>query len=439
VYMYYYKLAANPSYYTPTLYANCKSNYQSVMNYMFQSDLLGPNNDGLDFSSQQLDTLNENGLLPIALNRSVSAVKFSTTTWYDLAPNFRIDPFTHLRIPVGSKAKHHCDGSPMFFNANVSPFSADVTPIMYPHLNQALPSPWSANSLDINFDGMIDTSALGFRGYNDWANVDLRQIGASGSDISGAGHLGGGPGHLGGGPGHLGGGPGRLGGGPGKNEEIDFATANDVTRPPRNLMASEEVSPRVIDLSWMAPIFGQIGAYRIYRSADGGATFALIATVPGNQITYQDSVINGVATPPSCNTKGYQYFVTALLAGTFPAFPPGPTDGQESEPSNTVSTVQNGDTLTACYGPAGFNFSVPANAVHGSIPAITWIVQDLTNTSGVAVNRAAANTLVLNGPLPNSCTSVGDTTILANGVLQQPQSGASMFSPPPPNGGGSTR
>jgi len=421
-------LAPNHPDYTPTLDANCKSNYQSVMNYMFQSDLLGKNSDVLDFSSQQLDTLNENGLLPIALGGSTSAVKIQYTTWYDLTPNL-----------VGSKAKHHCDGSPMFFNATVAPFSADVTPIMYPHLNQALPTPWPAASLDINFDGMIDT---GFRGYNDWANIDLRQIGATGSDISGPGHLGGGPGHLGGGPGHLGGGPGHLGGGPGHlgggpGVEIDFETANAVTRPPRNLTAMEDPSPRYIHLFWFPPVFGQIGSYNIYRQPPW---------VPGNPPTFSVPVgdprlifhstlgdphfgeYEFVDKTASCNPAGYQYFVSAVLANTT----------QESEPSNIVSTGQNGETLTACYGPTGFNFSVPANAVHGSIPAVTWTVRDLTNTSGSAVNTTdnpALVTFVANGPLPGNCGTVGDTTILANGMLT-PQSGASMF--PASSGGNYT-
>jgi hypothetical protein len=403
-------VAHNPPDYTPTFDANCKSNYQSVMNYMFQTDLLGPSNV-LDFSSQQLDTLNETRLFPIALSGSVGAVKFQTTTWYDLTPSL-----------VGSKAKHHCDGSPTFFNANVAPFSADVTPIMYPHLNKALPSPWSAPSLDINFNGTIDNA--GFRGYNDWLNVDLRQIGASGPDLGGAGRSGGGPGRSGGGPGRSGGGPGRSGGGPGRSgggpgKEIDFATANDVTRPPRNLMASEEVSPRFIDLSWTAPIFGQIGAYRIYRSADGGRTFSLIATVPGSQTTFRD----GVTTPPPCNTTGYQYFVTAILAGTFRAFPPGPTEGQESEPSNTVSTGQNGDLLTGCYTFTGFSSpAAGSSAVQATVVPMTWSVQDFSNKSGAFVNKTAANTLVAIGPINNDAVCVSPpantprTTIAQSGA-----------------------
>jgi len=67
--------------------------------------------------------------------------------------------------------------------------------------------------------------------------------------------------------------------------------------------------------------------------------------------------------------------------------------------------------------------------VQGGILSVTWTLQDASNKLGFPVNNSAANTLVLNGPLPNSCATIGDTTILANGNLT-PQSGASTFPPP---------
>ncbi len=387
----------------PTLDANCKSNFQSVMNYMFQSDLLGPNSDVLDFSSQQLNALHENSVSIL----STSGIAFPTTTWYDTTPPL-----------VGSKARHHCDGSPMFFNT-------DVTPIMYPHLNQPIPAFWPA-PLDINFDGTIDTSALGFRGYNDWANIDLRQIGASGSDISGAGHLGGGPGHLGGGPGHLGGGPGHLGGGPGKNEEIDFETANSVTRSPRNLTATENDSPRFVTLNWMPPTFGQIGAYNVYKSQNGDTgPFNFLASVDGTTTSYKDNSVVGACNPPNV----YAYFVTSVLAGTFTTPPPERAQGQESTPSNIVSTGSNplgNGKLTGCYTLSVF-LSPDGSALHGSIVPITWTLQDdyNFNTANGFVSNKGANTLFAIGPVPGTCAS-GQTRILLNGNPTL-QSGASTF------------
>jgi hypothetical protein len=65
-----------PGSYVATVEPNCKPNYQSVMNYMFQVDLLGP--DGvLDFSSQRLGTLNENSLASGVTTTNGSAIAFT--------------------------------------------------------------------------------------------------------------------------------------------------------------------------------------------------------------------------------------------------------------------------------------------------------------------------------------------------------------------------
>jgi hypothetical protein len=381
-------LTQNSPDYTPTLGANCKSNYQSVMNYMFQTDLLGPTNV-LDFSSQQLSALHENSLVPIATTDGLP-IAFTTTTWYDTTPNL-----------VGSKARHHCDGSPAFFNS-------DVTPIMYPHLNQLLPN-W-AGSLDINFDGTIDTSVHGFRGYNDWANIDLRQIGATGSDLSGPGKLGGTPGKLGGTPGKLGGTPGKLGGTPGKSEEIDFETANGVTRPPRNLTATEDLSPRYIHLFWFPPTFGQIGSYNIYRQPPWtpGAPPTFSVPVGDPRLTFHTNPAlphfgeyEFVDKTVTCNPTGYQYFVSAVLVNTT----------QESEPSNTVSTGQSAELLTGCYLPPVFS-SPTANSspLQGSMVSVKWSVKDASNQNGVTfANNPGSNSLVAIGPISNDAVCVSST------------------------------
>jgi fibronectin type 3 domain-containing protein len=61
---------------------NCKSNYQSVMNYMFQAKLLGPAGV-LDLSSQQLSTLDETQLGKITTLDLSTPIAFSTTRWFD--------------------------------------------------------------------------------------------------------------------------------------------------------------------------------------------------------------------------------------------------------------------------------------------------------------------------------------------------------------------
>ncbi len=437
-------LQTTPNDYTPSIEPNCKSNHQSVMNYLFQVDLLdnGTLTNVPDYSGQTLSTLNES---TAASSPFPNPTSYQSTSWY-------------LPTVLGTPATQHCDGTALLSTDKRMSRVTGPTSSLF----------WSAGQ-DINFDGNGNES---MRGHNDWSGtptmpgIDLRQISATGTlsapGLGGrlggggglGGRLGGGggvgglldgagglAGKLGGGgglAGKLGGGGGlggRLGGGGGVGE-LNRSTANSVTRPPRNLTASEEVSARFIDLSWAPPTFGQVGAYRIYRSADGGTTFTLIATVPGNQPSYRDTV--------TCKPTGYQYRVTAVLAGTFPTFPPGPTEGQESVPSNTVSTdVHSQKLLTGCYTNAPpavslSDLSFPANTqfVQGSSVPITWTLKD--DDTGALVTNKNANTLLLFGPFPSDAgcpqSLPANTTgimLLSQGTVT-PQSGASTFSNNPP-------
>jgi hypothetical protein len=288
-----------PGSYAAAFEPNCKPNYQSVMNYLFQVDLLGP--DGvLDFSSQRLGTLNENSLSSGITTTDSSAIAFTTTKWYDVNPP----------NGVGSPATRHCDGTPFPL-----PPASDPNPTMYryegptpPPANssQTIPIPWSAVSLDINFDGK-KSAFPALRGYDDWSNIDLRQIGATGSDIAGGGLLGRGGGLLG-----RGGGVGEW--------EVSFQTANSVVRPPRKLTATVTPPPRKIQLNWTVPSFGQIKSYRIYRGIDGVPVAPPYASVSGGP-----PVTSYLDTDVRCGPV-YTYFVTAVLS-----------DGREGGPSNSVS------------------------------------------------------------------------------------------------------
>ena len=267
---FYYDTAGS---YVPTAEPNCKANYQSVMNYLFTVDLLGPNQT-LDYSEQKLSTLNENSLPAGVTTTDGSSLAYSTTSWY--APS--------SPEGVGTAANLHCDGTPIL--------STDPQPSMY--LLQGLANPISPawmSPQDITFNGDYDSS---LRGYDDWANTNLRQMGALGdlSTAGGPGQLSGlGPGQLSGlGPGQLSGlGPGQLSGlGPGQlsglgpgHGEITLEAANSATRPPRNLTATMGSSPISIKLRWTSPTFGQIGTYNIYRGVDGAAPAPpYYATVP---------------------------------------------------------------------------------------------------------------------------------------------------------------
>jgi hypothetical protein len=258
------------------------------------------------------------------------------------------------------------------------------------------------NNQDLNFDGQkISTSPL--RGYNDWEHVDLRQIGATGSlsvvggitkggsgiTKGGSGITKGGSGITRGGTGITKGGSGITKGGSGiGNGELTHQVANSVTRPPRNLTASLLLAPLSIRLNWLAPTFGQIAAYNIYRAEDGTPVVPAYASVAGNLTAYTDANV-------TCGPT-YTYFVTAVLAGT---------EGQESVPTNSVS-------LTACVPPYAFNgFLSPLQTAGDSsfsgaftqgkaVPA-KWQLKD---TSGNYVTDLNVNTLGAKylGPMPSS-------------------------------------
>ena len=296
-----------PGSYVPTLEPNCKPNYQSVMSYQFQVDLL----DGgvLDYSEQSLNTLNENGLPASLTSTDGSAPTYSTTKWYTTAPP----------NGVGTPAKSHCDGTPLSPNT-------DPDPTMYVVEGAADPitpaSSW-LNGSDVNFDGTISAA---LRGYDDWTSLDLRQIGATGSEIFGGGKLTVGTGKLTVGTGKLTVGTGKLTVGAGKLTvgtgvgELNFQTANSFVRSPRNLTATPTTPARYITLNWSAPTFGQIGSYNIYRSTDGASAVKI------NSVTSLTFTDMNVTCGPS-----YSYFVTAVLANTNPP--------QESVPSNTTSAI----------------------------------------------------------------------------------------------------
>ena len=360
-----------PGNYVPTLEPNCKPNYQSVMSYQFQVDLL---DDGvLDYSEQQLSTLNENSLPSGLTTTDGPALAYSTTKWYSPVPPGG----------VGSPVKSHCDGTPLSPNT-------DPDPTMYLVEGAANPitpaSAWVSGS-DVNFDGTIGAA---LRGYDDWANLDLRQIGATGSEIFGGGKLTVGTGKLTVGTGKLTVGAGKLTVGTGVGE-LTFETANSSVRSPRSLTATETTPPRYIQLNWLAPTFGQIGLYNIYRSTNGGTT-VLISSVLGTSLTFTDTAV-------TCGPT-YSYFATAVLANTNPP--------QESVPSNTTSAIPTctptSTTVTSSVNPSIFGQSVTFTAT-------------VANTSGDAATPTGSVQFSVDGipfgaavPLSGSGTAVTATS-----------------------------
>jgi X-X-X-Leu-X-X-Gly heptad repeat protein len=376
-----------PGSYAPTLEPNCKPNYQSVMSYQFQVDLL--DNGVLDYSEQSLSPLNEASLPAGLTTTDGSALAYPTTKWYTTDPP----------NGVGSPAKSHCDGTP------VSP-NTDPDPTMYVVEGPADPitplSAWISNS-DVNFDGTISAA---LRGYDDWANLDLRQIGAAGGQIYGGGKLSVGAGKLSVGAGKLSVGTGKLSVGAGKLSvgtgvgELNFQTANSFVRSPRNLMATQTNPPRYITLNWGAPTFGQIGSYNVYRSTDG-ATAVKVTSVAGGSLTFSDT---NVTCGPS-----YSYFVTAVLANTNPP--------QESVPSSTTSAIAScaltSTTVTSSANPSIFGQSITftATVVNASGSGISTATP--TGSVQFFIDGAAFGAAV---PLSGS----GGAAIATSGAISNP-------------------
>lgn len=432
---------------------NCKNNYQSVMSYSRQVDLLdkfaGFDQNGnpvltqvVDYSGQVLDTLNKG--ISVNSNPFTIVPTYFTTTWY-------------LPTAVGSPATQHCNGTLITDGAMMSRVT-DVTSALN----------WTMGQ-DINFDG--NNNEL-LRGSDDWNSVlNLPQGPATGvfSSAGGVGAVGGlggvgligGSGGVGvvggsGGVGAIGGlggvgltggnggvgavgglgGVGAVGGnggvgvvgGSGGVPELTSGAANSVTRVPQRLSATEGVSPRTITLHWFRPNFGQIGAYNVYRSKNGGAfTFLKQVPVVGNpqEITTTDTV--------TCDPDpvGFRYEVSALLA---------PANTQESQRSN-IAPLAGANPLTGCYALTGGNatlqvtgFSTPAAGatfIQGDTVPITGTVNDdFYATNGVVPNATPA-TLIAIGPLlhDGACPSLASVPVFLNNPGSYPPGTFAILSP----------
>ncbi|MGA8090545.1 MAG: MBG domain-containing protein [Terracidiphilus sp.] len=151
--------------YVPTFEANCKPNYQSIMNYLFQLDGVGPTS-AVAFSNQTLTMLTQSsfGSITTLLDTDPgfvgNAATFPTSSWYTpTAPS-----------PTASSATLHCDGAPLGGDVGyrVNGSIAPITPA------------WS-NGQNITFDGQSYST---LRGFNDLSNIDLRQVGATGGQFA---------------------------------------------------------------------------------------------------------------------------------------------------------------------------------------------------------------------------------------------------------------
>jgi len=317
--------------------ANCKPNFQSVMNYLFQVRGLTGFPDGLahvDYSGQQLPPLDE-----ASLDESVGIGAASTyrTRWF--APLTFLD--NQLNTIGGRAATRHCDGTPITDGAQMVRLEGPLVPGAI-DWNDDGNTTDKGLSQDVNFNGQLDTALMGF---NDWVNLDLRQIGArrgvfgfSGDvwgtldDGSGGTLDDGSGGTLDDGSGGTldDGSGGTLDDGSG-GRESDFDQANSTVDPPNRVTAAQ-VQKSVV-LTWSAPGFGRIRTYAIWRADTTNGPIS-----PTN-LPVNIGKVSG--TPPATtftdrnvkNNTTYTYFVTSALGADS-----GQNNGNQSGPSN-FSTI----------------------------------------------------------------------------------------------------
>ena len=300
----------------PKAEANCKPNYQSVMNYLYQIRGLIVDTGALagtpaiDYSRQVLSvptiastgpTLSENRLseAPGSGLREGAAYSPYRARWFSPGGlnDGRSDPVSR-----------HCDGTRLTqseIDAGVAMFSTDGT-------TAAGPVDWNANGIpdpgtyaqDINFNRgpnpyLIPATVTDgpFSGFNDWANIDLRQVGSRRNVVSpglggpmsldmglgdfglgdfglgdfGLGDFGLGDFGLGDfGLGDFGLGDFGLGDfGQGAPGEMDLETALGAAGggAPNSLSAAVANSgSRGTDLHWATPPVGEVATYEIFRA-----------------------------------------------------------------------------------------------------------------------------------------------------------------------------
>jgi len=336
----------NAPFVAPNYALNCNPAFLSSMNYLFQirgfPELLPDGTHPIDYSGQTLPSLNESALDEAnGIGSDIYSLTAPNhfTRWY--APPNALDLM--LQNKTGGRfATLHCDGSPIG-QGEPPAVRVDGSTFSFPiDWNNDLIVPDADAWQDVNFNGStMGSPDKPFPGFNDWVNLDLRQIGArpntygvssgSGSLLGGGGGsllgggggslLGGGGGSLlgagggsllGGGGGSLlgGGGGSLLGGGGGAEQDVDIA--NSTADSPIGLSAAN--SNKTVVLTWTAPGFGQIREYDVWRAV---GSFTTSGSLVANQASFQivGKVTGAPPTPTFTdstvkNNVTYTYFLT---------------------------------------------------------------------------------------------------------------------------------
>lgn len=315
-----YPNAEDPT--TATYDINCKPNFLSVMNYLFQ--VRGFPDGGFDYSGQTLPNLTEASLsetIGLGIDPATGKAQH-LSRWYS-KPNAN-------DLAIGNFALAHCDGSPLV-QGEPNSVRVDGTLPSGAQLPFSGPLDWNNDltagddpiaAQDLNHNGSFADSP--FLGFNDWNSINpaapgdstaFQQISArsTGFGFSDGGGLQRSPGsglQRSPGSGVDGDGAGLqrspgsglqrspgsgLQRSPGSGEQ-NTETANSIVDPPTNLSCTTPLlvngvtvtgcSPatggtfmakgKAVPLSWAAPDFGQIRSYVIYRAIGNFQTPQLV-------------------------------------------------------------------------------------------------------------------------------------------------------------------
>ncbi|MBI2687443.1 MAG: hypothetical protein HYX27_14115 [Acidobacteria bacterium] len=290
---------------------NCKPNYVSVMNYLFQVRGV-PKGDGtlsINYSAGALSALNENTLR----ETDILGAADLRTRWY--APPGPLDLTIDLAQAGSRFAKRYCDGTPIPATAQKLLRVDGKTPV-------SVPTDWNNSGTiesaefgqDANLNGPLD---ILYSDSNDWSRLDARQVGGS-PNLT------------------------RVSLGVARDDlgledvgledvgledvgledvgledvgledvgledvgEIDYETAASTADAPGALSAI--VTKDYIEISWPAPEFGQTRRYGLWRKIDSrtATDFSLITSIDGAPpaTLYRDYNVK--------NNTTYIYFVTA--------------------------------------------------------------------------------------------------------------------------------
>jgi hypothetical protein len=338
---------------------NCMPNYQSVMNYLYQTrgltDVAGLSH--LDYSDGLTAGLTEN-----LLSETPSLALKYRARYYG--------PYNPAIDPPGAPAKLTCDGkSQVGLPQMVRLENAFSTFIDWDH--NGVPTP-GILSQDVNFDGVGPQT---FTDQPDWASLNLQQIGSGpnfgGLSVGALASTGGFATDAGGFATDAGGlatdagvftsdaggfatdaGGFATDGGGFATDAGGFATdaggfatdAGDINFETMVLSTIEPppppgscptcglvATPKIdrISLTWTAPETGNISSYNVYRSDAGHPIPSLIASVPGGvgQLSFDD-VVNGSST---LYNTAYTYSVTSVVLVNSLL--------NESQPSTTASGI----------------------------------------------------------------------------------------------------